>query len=246
MADRSRLMWSTIYWLCLLGCSKLSKGCSNCWALHETQKRAKTSDLYKGLVISSSVGPQWTGEIRLVESRLEDPLKWKTPQVAWLTSMSDLYHEKLAANDIARILAVMVKDQRHTYQVLTKRVERARELLTSKEFVELVEHHAGKRVPQWPLDNCWLGTSVEDQKTVWRLKVLADTPTRSKFISFQPLLEAVDPGTLVKKVNPVWAIIGGEAGLRCREYKMKWGLDLHNQLRNEGIRSQVVCYPYGL
>lgn len=247
MADRSKLMWSTLYWLCLVGCTKLSKGCSNCWALHEAQKRAKAGGKdYQGLVIPSSVGPQWSGEVRLLEHRLHDPLKWKTPQVAWLTSMSDLFHEKLSTDNIARIFGVMVQAPQHIYQVLTKRIERANELLSSREFKELVEHHAGMRTP-WPLDNCWIGTSVEDQKTCnSRLPALADTNANSKFISFQPLLEEVSPGRMVKKVDPVWAIIGGEAGLRCRTYKMDWGLKLHNQLLSEGVKSHVVCYPYGI
>jgi protein gp37 len=225
MADRSKLMWSTVYWLCLAGCTKLSAGCTNCWALHEAQKRSKRSPIYRDLIVSSSAGPQWTGLVKLLEERLFDPLKWATPQVAWLTSMSDLFHEKLSTNDIARIFAVMVQDPRHIYQVLTKRIERARELLVDNEFRELVEHHAKMTAPRWPLDYCWVGT---------------------KFISFQPLLEEVRPGRMVKKVDPVWAIIGGEAGLRCRPYKMDWGLKLHNQLLNQGVKSNIVCYPYGL
>lgn len=245
MADRSKRSWCSTYWTPIVGCSKVSTGCFTCWAAHETQKRAKVSDIYKGLIVESSVGPQWTGVVRLVEERLNDPLKWKGAQTAWVTSMSDLFHEKLAEDDIAKIYSRMVMAPQHIYKVLTKRIERADELLADKKFVALVEHHAGKRVGRWPLENCWLGTSVENQATCSRLDALAKAPATKKFVSFQPLLEPVNPMKWLKKLDLVWAVLGGEAGPRCRTYKMSWGLELQNQLSMAGIPNQLICYPYG-
>src|SRR6185437_15112447 len=98
---------------------------------------------YEGLVRLDADGKgtgQWNGEIRFVEERLLDPLRWRKPQKIFVNSMSDLFHEKVTDEMLDRIFAVMALCPQHTFQVLTKRPERMWEYLSEPGVESRVAH----------------------------------------------------------------------------------------------------------
>lgn len=197
-------------WNPLRGCSRVSEGCRNCYAERDGGRFCGEGMPYHGVVELGPKGPRWTGEIRLLPKKLDQPLRWRKPRTIFVNSMSDLFHEKVPDEFIAAVFGVMAAAPQHTYQVLTKRPERMREWFrdqggagggvgSRKELfdagvrnvrellsVELVE-------PPWPLPNVWLGVSVEDQATAnARIPLLLDTPAAVRFVSAEPLLGPVD------------------------------------------------------
>lgn len=116
--------WTDRVWNPLVGCSRVSKGCEHCYA--ERVAHRGMSEHHRGLTVLGAHGPRWTGEVRLVPEALSKPLSWRKPCRVFVNSMSDLFHEKIAFETVAAIFGVMAATPRHTYQVLTKRPERAR------------------------------------------------------------------------------------------------------------------------
>lgn len=193
-------------WNPVVGCSLISAGCTNCYAMKFAHRGMRPE--HKGLtVLTKHHGPRWNGEVRFVEPALSKPLSWKKPRRIFVNSMSDLFHEGLKNEQIAAVFGVMAACPQHTFQVLTKRPQRMREW-----FAWLEAHaHAGsvyanaaaKLLPErffpfaspWPLKNVWLGVSVEDQATAdERIPELLETPAAIRFVSYEPALGEVDFG----------------------------------------------------
>jgi protein gp37 len=172
---------------------------------------------YEGLVRLGKQGPRWTGVVRLVPEKLAEPLGWKRPRRVFVNSMSDLFHEGLTNEEIAAVFGVMASASRHTFQVLTKRAERMRDWFRWVEQfrnpldafgendmcqrqalgrgVDAVLHHVKGTVKcyPWPLQNVWLGVSVEDQQRAHeRIPHLFTTPAVVRFLSVEPMLGPVD------------------------------------------------------
>ncbi|MBW3624080.1 MAG: phage Gp37/Gp68 family protein [Armatimonadetes bacterium] len=127
MAQDSKIEWTDATWNPVRGCTRVSAGCQNCYAERQAIRQAGPGKPYEGLVRSTSKGPMWTGEIRLAEDKLYDPLQEKKPTVYFVNSMSDLFHEGVPDGYIARVWDVMGKCPGHTFQILTKRPERMRD-----------------------------------------------------------------------------------------------------------------------
>jgi protein gp37 len=232
MSDKTGIEWTDATWNPLTGCTKVSPGCDHCYAetLHERFN-----------------GPGSFATLTLRPERLDQPLRWRRPRRVFVNSMSDLFHQDVPDDYIARVFAVMCSCAAHTFQVLTKRHGRMRSLLNSGEFqAEVAEHARGvmRQGPSrqqnwpttWPLPNVWLGVSVEDQH--WadiRIPKLLATPAAVRFISAEPLLgevslfanSTVDTGTLID-----WVIVGGESGPGARPMQPRWA----RQLRDECVR----------
>jgi protein gp37 len=172
------------------GCSIISEGCSNCYAMygaHRMESNPRLKGAYSGLTRKTEHGPVWTGGIRLVHEALEQPYHWTEPSTVFVNSMSDLFHEGVPFHFINSVYRTMQEARQHTYIVLTKRPER---------MLEFISKHAP--VPAmtgmtWGVDytpkNIWHGVSVEDQKALDRIKVLHKVPAAVRFVSFEPLLE---------------------------------------------------------
>jgi protein gp37 len=152
---------------------------------------------YEGLTKQTSVGPQWTGKVSLVESALLKPLQWQKPQRIFVNSMSDLFHEAVPDEFIDRIFAVMARAPHHTFQVLTKRPERMRSYIQAADISVLAPlGRAIQAIPghrpaaySWPLPNVWLGVSCEDQQRAdERIPLLLQTPAALRFVSAEPLI----------------------------------------------------------
>ncbi len=218
MGAKTGIEWTDATWNPILGCSRVSEGCRNCYA--ETiagRFGAGKETVYSGLTQIVNGRAVWTGKIKETRQLLQ-PLSWRTPRRVFVNSMSDLFHENVSDELRDRIFAVMALSPKHTFQVLTKRPERMLRYMTyhyrvvspgPREAVYgVVTQMRGynREHPEWlrlacatssclnhPLPNLWLGVSVEDQKAAdERIPLLLQTPAAKRFISAEPLLGAVD------------------------------------------------------
>lgn len=215
MAGDTSIEWASKVWNPLAGCSVVSPGCTNCYAMKMAARieamaagRGQTS-AYDGLTRKTKAGAVWTGEVRLVESALLQPLRWKKPQRIFVNSMSDLFHEDVPDEWIDQILAVAALTPQHTYMILTKRSARMRAYMADPAMAKRVIHAAFKidceggawmaadheiaGDPIFPLPNVWLGVSAEDQDRLeQRAEDFARTPAAVHFVSAEPLLGELD------------------------------------------------------
>ena len=203
VSDKTGISWADATWNPIVGCTKVSAGCDNCYAIRTAHRMtANPNPLVSQAYAGTEAGGEWTGKVNLLADRLE-PLRWRKPRRIFVNAQSDLFHKDVPDEFIARVFAVMALTPRHTYQVLTKRHGRMRSLLRSDNFRPDVEDAmrgivAAYRTEQpwyaaWPLPNLWLGVSVEDQATVdLRIPALLDTPAAVRWISAEPLLGPVD------------------------------------------------------
>lgn len=218
MSDKSSIEWTDATWNPTVGCSIVSPGCTNCYAMKVANglERRFDSPKYRGLTNVVNGNAVWTGEVRLDEAALLQPLKWKKARKIFVNSMSDLFHESLSDADIDRVFAVMALCPQHTFQVLTKRAERMRAYFADDATHTHIATIAMQNVPvgrditdvglvwaphqmpnnyfqRWPLRNVWLGVSCERQQEAnERIPLLEKTPAAMKFLSLEPLLGPVD------------------------------------------------------
>jgi len=238
MAAATKISWTEKTWNPLAGCSVTSPGCKNCYAMRmaarlENMRQQK----YVGLTKPSNRGAVWTGEVRLDRKALDQPLSWRTPTVAFVNSMSDLFHDNTRRADIDDIMATICATRQHTFQILTKRSERMRQYMSDPETRGRVTEAATRRgLPApttWPPENAWLGVSVEDgaPDRVARIDDLRATPAAIRFISFEPLIGRVGQ---IDLTGIDWAIIGGESGVGARPMELAWAIELIDQARSQG------------
>jgi protein gp37 len=214
MAQNSRIEWTDVTWNPIRGCSVISPGCKNCYAMKQAHRFSGPGGAYEGLTQLTSNGPVWTGKVQFVEKHLADPLKWKKPRMIFVNSMSDLFHEGISDEQIDKIFAVMALCPQHTFQILTKRPERMLKYLTAirregptKGYVDLLFGRPARAFPvmfsklplnnetiaPWPLPNVWLGVSAESQKYAdERIPLLLQTPAAVRWVSAEPLLGPID------------------------------------------------------
>jgi len=196
---KSAIEWTESTWNPVTGCSKVSPGCAHCYA-ERMAKRLKAigqPNYDRGFQVATH------------ERALELPLGWKKPQMVFVNSMSDLFHNKVPEAFIRRVFDVMRRSSRHTFQILTKRAER-------------MEALGGKL--DWPA-NVWMGVSVESRKYLRRLDHLRRTPARVRFVSFEPLLEALGEPDF-EGID--WAIVGGESGPGARPMERTWVIQIRD------------------
>ena len=213
MAD-SQIEWTDATWNPVAGCSIVSAGCTNCYAM-QMSKRLEAMGMakYKGLTRQSGKRPVWSGVIREDRGSLATPYQWRKSRKIFVNSMSDLFHPDVSDDFISSVWKVMKETPHHQYQILTKRPERM------NEFVRGV---LGKE----KLRNVWLGTSVENDEVLGRISHLRKTPAEIRFISFEPLIGAVGKVNL-SKID--WAIVGGESGHGARKIKEEWIDEIHDR-----------------
>ncbi len=271
MGKTTGIEWTDSTWNPIRGCSRVSEGCRNCYAESVAARFSGPGQAYEGLAEFRVIGKgtpeehvesRWTGEVRIIESHLEDPIRWKAPRKIFVNSMSDLFHERVSIDSLARIFAVMQACPQHKFQVLTKRPERMRELLTF-EFADEHMNPAGEEIAaehgwchahegeHWPLPNVWLGVSVEDQKTAnERIPLLLKTAGAVRFVSYEPALGPVDFTTIrypdhpdipinsLKCVVPRhldWVICGGESGQHARPMNTDWARGVRDECNAAGV-----------
>lgn len=211
MSAQSNIEWTDATWNPVRGCTKVSPGCKHCYAetFAERFRGVKGHPYQQGF------------DLRLVPEKLAEPLRWRTPKMVFVNSMSDLFHEDVPDDYIVAVARVMNAAKWHTFQVLTKRAGRLQELLSTKLRSVASEPHI------------WWGVSVENRKYgLPRIKHLRSAPASVRFLSVEPLLE--DVGQLnLDRIN--WVIVGGESGPGARLLKKEWVLYIRDQCRSVGI-----------
>jgi protein gp37 len=216
MADSS-IEWTDSTWNPVAGCTVITAGCTNCYAMRMAARLAAMGQpKYNGLTRKSGRRHVWTGTIRCDEKALDAPRKWHKPRRIFVNSMSDLFHENVPVPFIRKVWRVMRDTPRHTYQILTKRPER---------MVEVARH-----LPLLP--NVWLGTSVEDDRVLDRFDALRQVPAAIRFVSFEPLIGSVARANLI---GIDWVIVGGESGPRARPMDPEWVNEIEAMCRKTGI-----------
>ena len=222
MADKSKIEWTDATWNPIRGCNRVSEGCRHCYAEGIAARFSGAGEAYVGLasIVTRPDGTKearWTGELRLVEDHLLDPLRWKRPRRVFVNSMSDLFHEDVPLAFIKDVFAVMAETPRHTYQILTKRADRLLEL--SPEL-------------WWP-ENVWMGVSVENDDYLGRADRLRRTAARVKFLSLEPLLGPLVPGLCLDGIH--WVIVGGESGPGARPIDAAWVRAIRDVCVDQGV-----------
>lgn len=211
MSDHSKIEWTDTTWNPLRGCTKISPGCKHCYA--ET-----FAERFRGV----PGHPYEQGfDLRLVPEKLTEPFSWSTPRKVFVNSMSDLFQPNVPDDYIVDVVKVMTEANWHTYQVLTKRSERLKELLATKlRFAS-------------EFRNIWWGVSVEDRRYgLPRVKDLRASRAAIRFLSIEPLLEDLGQWD-VSGID--WAIVGGESGRGARPIEPIWVENILELCRKEGV-----------
>lgn len=199
MSDKTKIEWTDATWNPVRGCSLVSDGCRNCYAMHVASRFNGVGLPYEGLTVKTSQGPKWNGNIKLVPEALHIPGRWNKPRKIFVNSMSDLFHEGVPEDYIDVVFAVMAQNPRHIFQVLTKRPERMLDYMQDRMRLEKIytQWYGTSSQPReaeaWPLPNVWIGVSIENQGTAdERIPVLLQTPAAVRWLSMEPLLGPVD------------------------------------------------------
>jgi protein gp37 len=221
-------------WNPITGCSAVSPGCDNCYAARDAAGRLQHHPAYKGLTVRPAGGPAaFTGEIRLHPDRLDQPLRWGTPSMVFVNSMSDLFHPDVPVGFIQRIWDVMAKAERHTFQILTKRPQRMNDLIRCVEpSCDLPDGPIWTTRAGVPLPNVWLGTSIESDRYTFRADSLRVTPAAVRFLSLEPLLGPL-PSLDLTGID--WVIVGGESGPGARPMHPDWARDIRDRCVAAGV-----------
>lgn len=211
MSDGTKIEWTDATWNPVRGCTLISPGCAHCYAQTFAER-------FRGVPNH----PYEQGfDLKLVPEKLEEPLKWKEGKRIFVNSMSDLFHEGVPDDYIARVVDVMRRSPRHTFQTLTKRAERMRSYLT--EHVPDAAAHPGM----------WWGVSVENRRHgLPRIDELRQAPAALRFLSVEPLLEDLGP---IDLTGIHWVILGGESGHGARPLEADWVASIRDQCREANV-----------
>ena len=211
MSDKSKIEWTDATWNPIRGCDKISPGCKHCYAstFAERFRGVKNHPYEQGF------------DLKLVPEKLSEPLRWTHPKMIFVNSMSDLFHKDVPGDYIGKVAEVMRIANWHTYQVLTKRSERLRDLLCTDLRPLANEPHI------------WWGVSVENRKHgLLRIDHLRAAPAAIRFLSIEPLLE--DLGT-IDLSGVSWVIVGGESGAGARPMQKEWVRSIRDQCEDAGV-----------
>lgn len=214
----SQIEWTDATWNPVVGCTIVSSGCTNCYAM-EMARRLDAMGItkYQDLTRRSGKRTIWNGVVREDATALDIPLGWKKPRKIFVNSMSDLFHDGVSDRFIQQVWNVMKQTPHHHYQILTKRPERMGALLRST---------IGDVLP-----NVWLGTSVESADVAPRVDHLRLVPAAIRFISFEPLIASIGKLDL-SEIH--WAIVGGESGRSARPIREEWIDEIYDQCTAHG------------
>ncbi len=202
----SNIEWTEMTWNPVTGCTKVSQGCKFCYAERMAKRlKAMGAKRYRNGF-----------NVTLQEDLLDLPSKIRKPQIIFVNSMSDLFHKDVPADYIRRVFESMQNSPQHTFQVLTKRSQRLKELAPD--------------LP-WP-ENVWMGVSVEDERVVSRIDDLRAVPAAVRFLSCEPLIGPLDTLDLT---DISWVIVGGESGPGARPMNREWVTSILTQCRKVDV-----------
>jgi len=238
-------------WNPTTGCDRISPGCDHCYALTMAARLKRMGQTkYQNDGDPMTSGPGFA--LTVHPDTLDQPLRWKKPRTVFVNSMSDLFHKDVPVEFIERVFGVMQACHCHTFQVLTKRPQRMREIVGhpgmddggSDSFEQRVDdacaewshyspptHHPDGTLG-WPLRNVWLGTSIESDHYTFRANHLRDTPAAVRFLSCEPLLGPL-PSLNLDGID--WVIVGGESGPGARPMHPDWVRDIRDRCNEAGV-----------
>jgi protein gp37 len=206
MGDNSTIEWTDATWNPVTGCTKVSPGCKHCYAERLAVR------------LKAMGNPRYANgfDLTLHPDQLQLPLKWRQPRRIFVNSMSDLFHEDIPEQYVHAVFEIMNRASWHNFQILTKRAERLATLA-----------HALKWGP-----NIWQGVSVEGTAYVSRIAHLLTVPARVRFLSLEPLLDAI-PNLPLDNIH--WVIVGGESGPEHRPIRPEWVRSIRDQCKRKGV-----------
>ena len=210
MADKSAIEWTDATWNPVTGCTKVTRGCDNCYA----ERIAERFRGVKGHPFENGF------ELTLRPERLSQPLSWKRPRRVFVNSMSDLFHNKIPTEFIDRVFDTMEDADRHIFQILTKRSSLMQNYLQGR-----YGHGAAPR-------HIWCGVSVEDHTAIARIRHLQNAPVPIRFLSIEPLLGPVGE---IDLEGISWVIVGGESGPNARPMKECWVIEVKELCKRNGV-----------
>lgn len=206
MSFNSAIEWTESTWNPMTGCTKVSQGCKNCYAERMAKRlQAMGQTKYRNGF-----------KLTLHPHMLDMPLTWKKPQMIFVNSMSDIFHEDAPTDFIKSIFDMMAKAHWHIFQVLTKRSDRLLEFANDLKWES----------------NIWMGVTVETAENANRIDQLRQAPAKVKFLSLEPLLGPL-PELKLDGMN--WVIVGGESGPRARIMRKKWVIDIKDQCEKANV-----------
>jgi len=210
MAENSEIEWTDATWNPVTGCTKVSRGCDNCYA-------ERIAERFRGV----HGHPYEQGfDLRLWPNRLDTPKSWKRGRFVFVNSMSDLFHKDIPKKFIGSVFSTMEEADWHIYQVLTKRSSLMRDFVNGRYENNLTPNHI------------WLGVSVEDKSALSRITHLRQARASVRFLSIEPLLGRIG------KVNLDgihWVIVGGESGYSRRPVQLDWVREIRDQCIEAGV-----------
>lgn len=206
MSSYSKIEWTDASWNPIIGCTKISQGCKNCYAetLAERFRGVPNHPFKDGF------------DLKLIPKKLVEPSTWKKPRKIFVCSMSDLFHERIPIGYLKQVFSTMCNASRHTFQVLTKRSDRLLEVSSELPWT----------------DNIWVGVSVESAEYTYRIKHLQKVPSRVRFISFEPL---IGPIINLPLAGIDWVIVGGESGSKARPMDLEWARKIRLRCEKQKI-----------
>lgn len=211
MSDNSKIEWTDATWNPVRGCTKISPGCTHCYA--ET-----FAERFRGVPGHPF---EFGFDLRLVPEKVGDPIRWSKPKKVFVNSMSDLFHERVPEAYIEKIARVMLAAKWHTYQVLTKRADRMASLLRGRLSTAAKATHI------------WWGVSVENRKHgLPRIDQLRNAKPAVAFLSVEPLLEDLGEVNL-RGID--WVIVGGESGPGARPMSPEWVRSIQRQCKVQEV-----------
>ncbi len=213
----TQIEWTDATWNPVAGCSVISAGCTNCYAMQMAKRlEAMKVEKYEGLTRRSGNRTLWKGIVREDHAALAIPYGWKKPKKIFVNSMSDLFHDGVSNAFIFAVWKVMRETPHHNYQILTKRPDR---------MAQIVNEHVRDTLP-----NVWLGTSIENAAVAERADDLRRVPAAIRFVSFEPL---IGPVGSIDLGGIHWAIVGGESGSAARPIREEWIDEIHAQCQTQ-------------
>jgi protein gp37 len=263
MAEKSSIEWTDATWNPIVGCSIVSPGCTNCYAMNMASRlQAIGIPQYAGTTKKVNGNAVWTGKTAMAPDKtLFEPLRWKKSRTIFVNSMGDLFHESIPDEWIDRVLAVMGQcednDCGHIFQVLTKRAARMEDYLNSDRAYK-AWNDPRLATEAWPARNVWWGVSAERQQEAdERIPHLLLTPAAIRFVSLEPLLGPIDLTSVAPPELPYegkaaginaisehnrtlrgvldWIIVGGESGPNARPMHPDWARSIRDQCEAAGV-----------
>jgi protein gp37 len=206
MSKNSNIEWTDDSWNPATGCTKITKGCKNCYMFQGVKWLNGMSN------VRYLNGATPTMHFDLVDA----PRHWKKPRKVFVCSMSDLFHDEYTDEFIQSVFKTMNETPQHTYRVLTKRANRLAEMSPELEWT----------------DNIFPGVSIENREVYDRLDYLREVPSDNRWLSIEPLLESVAD---IDLNDIAWVVLGGESGPNARDMDVEWVREIKDKCIDEEI-----------